>query len=142
MGAALFWVDELAIYAMAWMTFLGTSASLHYGNAVSITILTDSLPDNLHRVTAKIVDLIIFIFALLLLWFCWRWFSPLALMQHGFDVEAFQGSTFNFIYAEPTTTLGIKKYIVWSIMWVFAFGATLHSFAHLIDFSDRERAKP
>ena len=25
-GAALFWVDELAIYAMVWMTFLGASA--------------------------------------------------------------------------------------------------------------------
>ena len=27
-GAALFWVDELAIYAMVWMTFLGASAAL------------------------------------------------------------------------------------------------------------------
>ena len=27
MGAALYWVDELAIYAMAWMTFLGASAA-------------------------------------------------------------------------------------------------------------------
>ena len=29
-GAALYWVDELAIYAMVWMTFLGASAALHY----------------------------------------------------------------------------------------------------------------
>lgn len=30
LGAALFWVDELAIYAMVWMTFFGASAAMHY----------------------------------------------------------------------------------------------------------------
>ena len=29
-GAALYWVDELAIYAMVWMTFLEASAALHH----------------------------------------------------------------------------------------------------------------
>ena len=39
---------------------------------------------------------------------------------------------FNFIYAEPTTTLGIPKYWVWMVMWAFALGATLHSVANLL----------
>ncbi|WP_025897117.1 TRAP transporter small permease [Sneathiella glossodoripedis] len=132
LGTALFWVDELAIYAMAWMTFLGASAALHYGQAVAVTIFTDVLKDRLRLITIKLVDLIIFIFALLMLWFCWIWYSPVELAQAGFDTTVFQEFTFNFIYAEPTTTLGIKKFWIWLAMWVFALGATLHSTANLL----------
>lgn len=136
MGAALFWVDELAIYTMVWMAFLGTSASFHYGTTVSITILTDALPPRVQAIAAKLVQLIVLGFSLFMLWICWRWFSPLELARNGFDFEAFQGATFNFIYAEPTTTLGIKKYLVWLVVWLFAAGATLHSSAHLITPSE------
>lgn len=133
LGAALFWVDELAIYAMAWMTFLGASAALHYGHNVAVTIVTDVLPPVARRMVAKLVDLIVLGFALFMLWFCWRWFSPLELVRQGFDLRAFQAATFNFIYSEPTTTLGIKKVWIWSVMWLFALGATLHSLANLFD---------
>ncbi|MEX3314061.1 TRAP transporter small permease [Sulfitobacter sp. PS-8MA] len=139
-GAALFWVDELAIYAMAWMTFLGASAGLHYGHAVAVTILTENLPQPLHRILAKLVDLIVLGFALLMVWFCWRWFSPLELARQGFDTKAFQAATFNFIYAEPTTTLGIKKVWVWLVMWAFALGATLHGLAHVLTPGDKVEA--
>lgn len=133
MGAALYWVDELAIYVMAWMAFLGASAGLHYGHAVAITVLTDVLPVSIRRIVAKMVDLVVLAFALLMVWFSWRWYAPMDLIRHNFDVLAFQADTFNFIYSEPTTTLGIKKAWVWSVMWVFAFGATLHSLANLLD---------
>lgn len=138
-GAALFWVDELAIYAMAWMTFLGASAALHFGHTIVITILTDALPSLVQHVVAKLVDLVVLAFALFMIWFCWRWYSPLELARHGFDTQAFQGATFNFIYAEPTTTLGIRKYWVWMVMWAFAIGATLHSFANLLGQGAAER---
>lgn len=138
-GAALFWVDELAIYAMAWMTFLGASAALHFGHTIVITILTDALPSLVQRVVAKLVDLVVLAFALFMIWFCWRWYSPLELARQGFDTQAFQGATFNFIYAEPTTTLGIRKYWVWMVMWAFAIGATLHSFANLVGQGAAER---
>ena len=132
MGAALFWVDELAIYAMAWMTFLGASAAFHYRTTVSVTILTDALPVTLNRIAAKLVDLIVLVFALFMIWFCWRWYSLFELARHGFNIESFQGATFNFIYAEPTTSLGIKKVWIWAVLWLFALGATLHSLANLL----------
>lgn len=132
LGAALFWVDELAIYAMAWMTFLGASAAVHFGNSVSITILPQALPASAARVLAKLVDLTILTFSLLFLWFCWRWFGLLPFAQNGFDVEAFQGATFNFIYAEPTSTLGIPKVWIWLVMWLFGFGLCLHSLSNLL----------
>jgi len=131
-GNALFWVDELAIYAMAWMTFLGASAALHHRSSVAITLLPDTVSHQLKAVITKTVDAVIFVFALSMLWFCWRWFMPLDLARAGFDTTAFQGQTFNFIYAEPTSTLGVPKYLFWSVMWLFALGATLHSAMHLI----------
>ncbi len=139
LGAALFWVDELAIYAMAWMTFLGASAALHHRNAVSITLLPDAVPVHMRPMIAKAVDVVVFLFSVAMLWFCWRWFLPLELLKAGFDTAAFQGQTFNFIYAEPTSTLGVPKYLFWLVMWLFALGAALHSVAHLLSAPRREQ---
>jgi len=130
-GAALFWVDELAIYTMVWMTFLGASAALHHRAAISITLVTDAVSKQVNRVLLKCVDVIVFGFALGMLWFCWRWFLPIDIAHAGFDAEAFQGATFNFIYAEPTTTLGVPKFLFWLVMWMFSFGITLHAAMHL-----------
>ena len=142
LGLALFWVDELAIYAMIWMTFLGASAGIHYNHTIAITFLTGLMPRRIRGAVAKLVDVVVFIFALLMLWLCWRWFAPLQLARHGFDTAAFQASSFNFIYAEPTTSLGIKKYPVWSVMWIFAVGVTVHSLAHVLDVSRGHEEKP
>lgn len=130
-GHALFWVDELAIYAMVWMTFLGASAALHHRNSVAITLVTDAVSAPVRQAIVKLVDIIVFAFALAMLWFAWRWFMPLEFARAGFDAQAFQGRTFNFIYAEPTLTLGVQKYLFWLVMWLFALGATLHSAMHL-----------
>ncbi|MWD29347.1 TRAP transporter small permease subunit [Aquicoccus sp. SCR17] len=138
LNVALYWVDELAIYTMAWMTFLGASAGLHYGQVVAVTVLTDPLPPRLRAVTGTLVDIAVLAFALFMLWFCWRWFAPLDLARAGFDTEAFQGATFNFIYAEPTTTLGLPKFWVWLIMWIFSAGATLHAVANLLGQGPKE----
>lgn len=130
-GHALFWVDELAIYAMVWMTFLGASAALHHRSSVAITLVTDAVPARTAFIVRKIVDVIVFAFAVAMLWFCWRWYLPWDLAKAGFDTQAFQGRTFNFIYAEPTLTLGLPKYLFWLVMWLFALGATLHATMHL-----------
>lgn len=137
LGAAQFWVDELAIYAMVWMTFFGASAAMHYRTSVSITLLTDAVHPAVKLIIEKVVDLIVFAFAIAVVWFCWRWFAPLELVRAGFDTMAFQGATFNFIYAEPTSTLGVPKYLFWLVMWFFAFGATLHSAMHLLSWPTR-----
>ncbi|SEO96159.1 Tripartite ATP-independent transporter, DctQ component [Salinihabitans flavidus] len=133
LGAAIYWTDELAIYAMVWMTFLAASAALHHRQSIAVTIFRDYLPPRFRLPLAKAVDLVIFVFACLMVWFCWRWFMPLDLLRAGFDVEAFQAETFNFIYAEPTTTLRIPKVWVWLVMWLFALGALLHSVTNLLE---------
>jgi TRAP-type C4-dicarboxylate transport system permease small subunit len=55
---------------------------------------------------------------------------------------AFQGSTFNFIYAEPTSTLGVPKWIIWLVMPIFAGGVFLHATAHLLNFAPPEKRGP
>lgn len=137
-GNALFWVDELAVYAMIWMTFLGASAALHYRTSVSITLLADAVPRQFKFLISKFVDAVVFLFSLAMLWFCWRWFLPLDIVQTGFDAMAFQGKTFNFIYAEPTSTLGLPKFLFWLVMWLFALGAVLHSTMHLVSTSKQK----
>jgi len=122
---------------MVWLSFLGASAALHQRNAVAITRLPDMVSSTTRAIVRKAVDVIVFMFALATLWFCWRWFLPLDLARAGFDTTAFQGETFNFIYAEPTSTLGVPKYLFWLVMWLFALGAILHSTTHLLTPASR-----
>jgi TRAP-type C4-dicarboxylate transport system permease small subunit len=131
-GNAIYWVDEAAIFAMVWMNFLAASAALHYRTAVAVTVLQEFAPSAALTWLNRFVDVVVFAFACLLAWICLRWFMPLQLVQAGWDVKAFQGATFNFIYAEPTNTLGFKKVWVWLVMVFFALGALLHSAANLL----------
>ncbi|WP_224814227.1 TRAP transporter small permease [Hasllibacter sp. MH4015] len=141
-GAPIYWVDEAAIYTMVWMTFLGASAAIQMRQQVAITILTDALPEGARRVAGKLVDVAVFVFACAMVWFCWRWFNPWALAKAGWDLMAFQGSTFNFIYAEPTSTLGVPKWVIWLVMPLFSAGVFLHALAHLVSFSPPETRGP
>ncbi|WP_425044095.1 TRAP transporter small permease [Primorskyibacter sp. S87] len=130
-GNAIYWVDEAAIYTMVWMCFLASSAALHYRNSIAVTVLNELLPATAGRALSRFVDVMVFVFACLMVWVCLRWFMPVQLIQAGWDVKAFQGQTFNFIYAEPTNTIGIKKAWVWLVMPLFTFGALLHASANL-----------
>ena len=150
MRMALYWVDEAAIYAMVLMTFLAASAAIERRESISITLIMDLMRPRVQAMFWLFVDLITALAAVLLVWFTWRWFDPVTLAQVGFDFRAFQGETFNFIYAEPTSTLGIRKFWVWLIMPVFTLGFLLHATSNLVktlrgqtpdapDPADRER---
>ncbi|ASK21148.1 TRAP transporter small permease [Halomonas sp. N3-2A] len=130
-GYPIYWISELAIYAMIWMTLLISSAVFKRRQGIAVTLFTDLLPTSCQRLVGLFVDLMVALFALILLWLCWRWYQPLLLWQTGFDIQAFQGETFNFIYAENTSTLGIKKFWVWLILPWFAASLLFHSLINL-----------
>ena len=132
-GAALFWVDELAIYAMVWMAFLGMSITIQRRSGVSVTILTDALPLKVRQAAALLVDGTVLAFSLFLLWLCWRWYDPATLASVSYSVDAFVGETFNFIYREPTQTIGVAKYWVWLIVPLSAAAMTVHALANLLE---------
>ncbi|WP_333826697.1 TRAP transporter small permease [Pararhodobacter sp.] len=132
MRQAVFWVDEAAIYAMVAMAFFAASASIAQREAISITLIVDMLSVRAQRVMWLFVDLVTLGAGALLIWACWIWFDPLTLIAVDFDLRAFRSQTFNFIYAEPTSTLRMPKFWFWLVMPVFALGFTLHAFSNLL----------
>jgi TRAP-type C4-dicarboxylate transport system permease small subunit len=132
-GAAIFWGDELAIYTMIWMTLIGASAMVRMRSGVAVTVVTDFLPRHVQRVLVRVVDAVLLVFAVTLLTLCWQWYDPIALLQSGLDFEVFAQETFKFIYSEPTSTLGIRKFWVWLAVPLMACAATIHSLANLLE---------
>ncbi|GED22341.1 TRAP transporter small permease [Halomonas halmophila] len=133
LGHALYWTDELAIHAMIWMTFFTTSAVLKRRDGVAVTLLMDALPSSIHQGMRVFVDTMVLVFALFLAVLCWRWYDPATLWATGFDIQAFQGKTFNFIYSETSRTLGIPKFWIWLCLPIFAASLSLHATVNLVD---------
>lgn len=130
---AIFWVDELAIYTMIWMVMIGASVKIRLRRGIAVTLLEDRLGDRIGRALKTVVDAIVLAFALTLIWLSWIWYDPLTLASHDFDPQAFSGATFNFIYQEPTNTLGVPKYLIWLIMPVSAAAMSLHAAVNLVE---------
>lgn len=132
MRQAVFWVDEAAIYAMVAMAFLAASAAIAQREAISITLIVDLLSRRAQRFMWLFVDLVTLGAGVMLLWACWIWFDPVTLFAADFDLREFRRLTFNFIYAEPTSTLGMRKFWFWLVMPVFSVGFTLHAVSNLL----------
>ena len=132
-GAALFWVDELAIYTMIWMALIGASAMLRMRIGVAVTLVTNHLPRAFQLAVARLVDVILMLFAITLLVLSWQWYDPAALMQSGFDLDVFAQTTFKFIYSEPTSTVGISKFWVWLAVPFMAIAMSIHAIANILE---------
>jgi TRAP-type C4-dicarboxylate transport system permease small subunit len=135
-GAArvpIFWVNELAIYTMIWMTLIGASALVRMRASVAVTLVTDVLPLDIRRMVLRIADAVLLLLAVALLILCWQWYDPVALIESGFDLDAFAQDTFKFIYIEPTNTIGIRKFWVWLAAPLMASGMTIHALANLLE---------
>lgn len=131
-GSPLIWVDELAIYAMIWMAFMGTSLAIRHRGHIAVTLLSDGLRPDGRRLAVAIVDALLLSLMAVFVVLVWNWFDPVGLLEAG-DLATFGRTTFNFIYQEPTTTLGLRKVWFWLIMPVFALCGTLHAAANLAD---------
>ena len=136
---ALFWVDELAVYCLIWMALIGASLLLHERGHIAVTLLRSSLNSRSAPVLDRFVDGLVLMFCAGLLWMCLAWFDPLGYARHGFDASNFAASTYNFIYQEPTNTLGIQKFWVWMVVPLVALTMTVHCLAALLDANDAER---
>lgn len=130
---AIYWVDELAIYAMVWMVMIGASVTIQKRQGISVTILEGILGERLWGVFLLIVDLIIAAFCIVLIWLSWIWYDPFTLISVGFDTDAFSSKTFNYIYDEPTLTIGLPKYVIWLVMPLTAVTMTVHAINNLVD---------
>jgi TRAP-type C4-dicarboxylate transport system permease small subunit len=118
---------------MIWMTLIGASAMVRMRAGVAVTLVTDVLPLHIRRIVFRIADAVLLFFAVTLLILCWQWYDPVALIESGFDLDAFAQETFKFVYAEPTSTLGLRKFWVWLAVPFMAGAMTIHAFANLLE---------
>lgn len=130
---ALFWVDELAVYCMIWMSLIGASAILRERRHVAVTLVIGLLSESHRRSVSVTVDTLILSFAAGLFLMCLKWYDPIGLFRSGFDIEKFAASTYNFIYQEPTNTLGIQKFWLWLVVPIVSLSMTLHALANLLE---------
>ena len=128
---AVYWVDELAIYTMIWLVFIGGGHTVRLRRHVQVTLLLAVLSGRRRRAVEIGIDLLVWGFCLFAVWLAWIWYDPVTLASAGFDTEVFSGETFNFIYDEPTLTIGIRKFWVWLVMPWFALAASVHAGANV-----------
>ena len=132
-GVAVYWVDELAIYTMTWLVFIGAGHAVRLRRHVRVTLLLPALPDRVRRGAELGIDVLVWAFCLLCVWMSWVWFDPPGIIAAGFDPDVFSARTFNFIYDEPTLTIGIAKPWVWLVMPWFSVAASVHAGANIFE---------
>ncbi|MBK0329677.1 TRAP transporter small permease subunit [Rhodobacteraceae bacterium F11138] len=130
LGAPVIWVDEAAVFLMAWVALFGASLALARREHIAVTLVPDMLSDVARYRLARAVDVLLLGFFVLFAVVLWRWFDPVTLWQAG-SIKDFSRATFNFIYQEPTVTLGVRKIWFWLILPVFCLSGLVHSIAHL-----------
>ncbi|TMV15382.1 TRAP transporter small permease [Arenibacterium halophilum] len=130
-GSPVIWVDEAAVFLMIWVALTGASLALFARQHLAVTLLPDLLSESARHALARAVDVLLFGFFLLFAVILWMWFDPITLWQAG-SVREFSRATFNFLYQEPTVTLGIRKIWFWLAMPVFCFCGLVHTGAHIL----------
>lgn len=130
--APIFWLDELAVLMMVWLAMLGLSITLKSRDAVAVTLLTGAVPPTARKVLQLISDLVVLGFCVALIALCYHWFNPLLLMHSDFNIETFAADSFNYIYQEPTETLGVPKFWFWLILPVVSVTSSVHALANLL----------
>ena len=129
-GTPLIWVDELAIYVMIWAALIGASIGIRNRDHIAMTLLTDMLPAAKRRALLIGVDAALLVFFAILGVILWNWFDPVGVFAAETLAE-FSQKSFNFIYEEPTTTIGMRKVWFWLILPVFFLSGALHASANL-----------
>lgn len=141
-GRPLIWVDELAIYLMVATCFVGTSLTVRQRLDFAVTLVIDTLGRAKRRVVDAMLTVIGLAYGLFLIVLCWRLFDPVQLAWSGFDIAAYTAASLNFLYTDPTQTLGIPKWVVLLVLPLYAIGVSIHCLANLVEdlgWAERER---
>lgn len=132
-GMPLYWVDEAAVYAMVWLSFIGASTITRLRLDFSVTLLSDKLSEKGARRLQALASLTSVIFAIALTAMCWMWMDPLGIAAAGFDARAYAAQSFNFLYTEQTQTLRWPAWVVSLVIPLFAVSMTVHLLANLLE---------
>ena len=132
-GTPIYWIDESAIYAVVWLSFIGASAMTRLRLDFSVGMLTERLPPTGVKVARAIATAFTVLFGLMLSYMCWLWMDPVGIAAAGFDAKTFAGESFNFFYTEHTQTLNWPTWAVSLVIPLFAVSITIHGLANLVE---------
>jgi TRAP-type C4-dicarboxylate transport system permease small subunit len=141
-GRPLIWVDELAIYLMVATCFIGTSLTVRQRLDFAVTLVIDTLGQAKRKVVDATLTAIGLAYGLFLVVLCWRLFDPVQLARSGFDIVAYTAASLNFLYTDPTQTLGIPKWVALLVLPLYAVGVSIHCVANLVEdlgWAEREQ---
>lgn len=129
-GRPLIWTDELAVHLMVVLALVGASLGIAMRGHMTMGLLADRLgPRNRARL-ALLADLSVLAFLLVLAAVLWRWFDLPGLLRAGSGAALAQQS-FNFVYTDPTHTLGLRKIWFWLALPLTCATALIHCLAAL-----------
>ncbi len=132
-GMPIYWIDEAAVYAVVWLTFVGGSAMTRLRMDFAVTLLTEKLGTRLAHAFKLLAGAGVLVFGLAMLAMCWIWMDPVGIARAGFDAREFAAQSFNFLYTERTQTLNWPTWLLQTILPLFAFTLSLHAAANLIE---------
>lgn len=130
LGTPLIWIDELAVYVMIAGAFVGASIAIRAREHIAVTLLGDVLGDRPRALLGIAVDLAVILFFVILAVLQWLWWDPVGVLGAE-SLGAYSDATFNFLYDEPTTTIGIRKAWFWSVLPLFCLTALVHALANM-----------
>jgi len=128
----IFWIDEVAVFAMVWMAFLSAAHAVFSNEHIAVSFAADYLPNPLSAVAAIIVNATMVGLGLVFCALAWLWFDPIVFAAAGFDAGAFGEATLNFIYSEPTASFQAPKALFWAIMPIFSLLFLFHASVRLL----------
>ena len=132
-GITLAWADEVGVYTMVLSGFVGASLMLRARIDPAVMLLHEFLPPPAVRALRILVSALSALFGVMLVYLCLRWFDPVQMFAVGFDVNAFQAATFNFIYTDRTAITGTPAYLLYLIIPYFAVAITIHALTNLCE---------
>ncbi|MGI6247592.1 MAG: TRAP transporter small permease [Pseudochelatococcus sp.] len=136
-GHPIYWVDELAVYCMVWLTFIGASVMTRLRLDFAVTMLTERLSRRAAAVARVIATTLVVVFGVSVAVMCWVWLDPLGIAGAGFSARDYAAGSFNFVYTERTQTLNWPTWVIYMILPVFAVSITIHGLANLMEDTGR-----
>lgn len=131
LGNPLVWTDELAVHLMIWIAFLGASLGIASRNHMAIGLLPERLAEPARRRLVALVDALVLAFMLMMAGLVWNWLDVPGLLAAG-SAAGLAERSFNFVYLDPTMTLGTRKIWFWLILPFTCVTGTIHALAALV----------
>ncbi len=129
-GRPLIWTDELAVHLMVVLALVGASLGIGMRGHMTIGLLPDRLGPRGRARLALLADLSVLAFLLVMAAILWRWFDLPGLIRAG-SGAALARESFNFIYSDPTNTLGLRKIWFWLALPLTCATGLVHCLACL-----------